>query len=97
MAKAIGPSFATELKVAGLLGLPFAWGADGGFTFDPALTQVQITAILAVYAAHDPSALVPDLHALDVADVKAKIDLLVAAGLIPQTIKDFVQALRRVL
>ena len=51
----IGPSFPDELKAAGLFGLPFSWGADGHFTFDPALAAEKVTAIQAVYAAHDPT------------------------------------------
>ena len=55
MAKAIGPSFPDELKVAGLLGLPFAWGSDGEIHFDLRMTQAQRDAVQAVYAAHDPT------------------------------------------
>lgn len=53
--KAIGPTFADELRGAGCFGLRFAWGADGTFTFDPSMTQTQIDAVNAVYAAHDPT------------------------------------------
>jgi hypothetical protein len=53
--KAIGPTFFAELKAAGLVGLPFSWGADGSLTFSETLTAEQISAIGAVYAAHDPS------------------------------------------
>lgn len=53
--KPIGPSFSDELKAAGLMGLPFAWGADGAFHFDPRMTQTQIDAVMVVYTAHDPT------------------------------------------
>lgn len=55
--KAIGPTFADELKAAGLLGLPFSWGADGTIEFRADMPQVQRDAVLAVYAAHNPAAL----------------------------------------
>lgn len=51
----IGPSFPSELQAAGLLGLPFSWGADGVFTFDLRMTSAQIAAVQAVHAAHDPT------------------------------------------
>lgn len=59
MAKAIGPSFATEIAVAGLTGLQFSWGADGTLTFGAGLNAGQIAAVQAVYAAHDPTRLDP--------------------------------------
>jgi hypothetical protein len=52
--KAIGPSFSDELKAAGLLGLPFTWGADGVIQFNAAMTQAQIDAVNACHAAHNP-------------------------------------------
>jgi hypothetical protein len=54
-AKSIGPTFAQEIKAAGLIGLPFAWGQDGNITYGTALTADQTAAIEAVYAAHDPT------------------------------------------
>ena len=51
----IGPSFPGELRAAGLMGLPFAWGDDGTFTFDPQMTPEQIAGVQAVFAAHDPT------------------------------------------
>lgn len=57
--KAIGKTFSAELSAAGLLGLPFAWGEDGDITFNAAMTQPQIDAVLAVYEAHDPQATPP--------------------------------------
>jgi hypothetical protein len=57
--KAIGPTFEDELKVAGLLGLPFSWGADGSIAFGEAITPGQEAAVLAVYAAHDPMQVEP--------------------------------------
>lgn len=57
--KNIGTSFFKELKLAGLLGLPFSWGADGEIYFSEGMTEEQIAAVNAVYAAHDPLANVP--------------------------------------
>lgn len=56
MTKAIGPSFADELRTARLGGLPVSWGADGAISFDDKVTPEQRAAVLAVYAAHDPDA-----------------------------------------
>lgn len=53
--KPIGPTFATELAAAGLSGLPFSWASDGVLTFSAAMTGAQITAVEAVYSAHDPT------------------------------------------
>jgi hypothetical protein len=53
--KAIGATFEQELKAAGLLGLPFSWGADGKIEFRESMTDAQIAAVNAVYEAHDPS------------------------------------------
>jgi hypothetical protein len=53
--KPIGPSFYDELVVAKLAGLPFAWSADGQFTFSDDMNPEQIAAVQAVYEAHDPT------------------------------------------
>lgn len=53
--KKIGPTFSDELKEAGLFGLPFAWGDDGTFSYDPDMTEAEIAEIQAVYEAHDPT------------------------------------------
>ena len=53
--KEIGLSFANEIQAAGLSGLAFSWDQEGNIFFDPSLTDVQVQAIEAVYAAHDPS------------------------------------------
>jgi hypothetical protein len=55
MAKTIGPTFPSELEAAGLLGLPFSWGADGTLNWGDAMTTQHKNAVLAVYAAHDPT------------------------------------------
>lgn len=52
----ISDSFGSELQSAGLLGLPFSWTADGEFNFSDAMTDLQKTAVLAVYEAHNPDA-----------------------------------------
>lgn len=59
MTKAIGPTFPIELEAAGLLGLPFSWGADGTLNWGDAMTDQQKAAVLAVYEAHDPTKLNP--------------------------------------
>ena len=68
--KSIGPSFSDELRTANLIGLPFSWGTDGIIQFDPRMTQAQRDAVLAVYAAHDPTKPAPPdpfIAALDAA------------------------------
>ncbi|WP_301542461.1 tail fiber assembly protein [Cupriavidus basilensis] len=52
--KQIGPSFVTELNAAGLAGLPFSYSVDGYFTFGDAMTEQEISAVNALYEAHDP-------------------------------------------
>jgi hypothetical protein len=69
--KTIGPNFRNELAVAGLLGLPFSWDADGTILFGAAMTGDQIAAVNAAYAAHDPAK----------ADPVAAAASLLAAGL----------------
>ncbi len=53
--KLIGPSFADELAVAGLTGLPFSWNETGSINYHPTITPEQQAAIEAVYNAHDPT------------------------------------------
>lgn len=59
----IGPSFAYELRDAGVADLPFTWNESGEFRFmteasemvpNP-MTPEQVNAVLAVYDAHDPN------------------------------------------
>jgi hypothetical protein len=50
--KPVGSNFSSELKAAGLLGLPFSWGEDGQLTFGEDMSEQQITAVEAVLAAH---------------------------------------------
>jgi hypothetical protein len=50
----IGPSFTAEIEAAGLMGLPFAWSAEG-VTYGASLTTQQRAAIEAVVAAHNPT------------------------------------------
>lgn len=52
--KTIAPTFANELRAAGLFGLPFSWQEDGTINFGEEMTQEQIDAVNVVYAAHDP-------------------------------------------
>jgi hypothetical protein len=55
MGMAIGPNFGNELAAAGLFALQMAWTPDGSFTYGPAMTSDQTTAVAAVVAAHDPT------------------------------------------
>ncbi|GAB2877661.1 hypothetical protein GCM10027093_11200 [Paraburkholderia jirisanensis] len=55
--KAIGPDFQYELVAAGVSGLPFTWDSEGNIAFGATLTTEQISAIEAVYAAHNPAAI----------------------------------------
>ena len=52
---ALGPNFRCELETAGLLGLPFVWGADGTFSGLENLTEGQSATLAAVVAAHNPA------------------------------------------
>lgn len=53
----VGKNFLKELKAAGLSELPFSWSSDGDLFFSDAMTPEQVTAVIAVFAAHDPDAL----------------------------------------
>jgi hypothetical protein len=80
--KAIGPNFANELQAAGLLGLPFAWEPGGTITFGSAITSAQVTAVEAVYAAHNPAT--PDL----IAEATAALSVPVAVTFTSTTAMD---------
>src|SRR4030042_239969 len=79
----IGPTFAKELQDAGLAGLRFSWGADGTFQFDPSVTKAQRTAILAVFAAHNPDALETDEVRDAYVEAKAAITTIAGNAAIP--------------
>lgn len=68
----IGPRFAEELAAAGVFGLPFSWDANGNITWGAAITPAQRATILAVIAAHNPSAPATDTDAVRDAYVAAK-------------------------
>jgi hypothetical protein len=79
--KLIGPTFGREILAAGLAGLPFSWSSDGSITFDPSMTQDQIDAVLAVYAAHDPDApLLSDAQIAANAAIAAGVQILCASN-----------------
>lgn len=59
MMKAIGPSFFSEIQLAGLSGLPFSWSSDGTILYAEDMTEAQRAAVQAVYDAHDPNAPAP--------------------------------------
>lgn len=73
--KSIGKTFSNELKAAGLFGLPFSWGADGDIQFGAGLSQAQIDAVNAVYAAHDPLKTVLTYLGIEVS-TKADVDAI---------------------
>lgn len=56
----IGPSFAAEMEAAGLMGLPFAWDADG-ITYDDSLSPADRARVEAVLAAHDSDKPAPEI------------------------------------
>ena len=53
-----GPTLIKEFNDAGVAGLPFSWTDDGVY-FDPSMTDEQKATVLAVIAAHDPTATLP--------------------------------------
>lgn len=62
MATTFGPTFGDEIRNAGLMGLPFSWGADGSISGRENLTTEQNATLDGVIAAHDPALTeVPDL------------------------------------
>jgi len=73
--KAIGATFAQELMAAGLIGLPFSWGADGSLTFGGDLTAAQKAAVEAVYEAHVPASTL----SIEADQARATRDALIAA------------------
>lgn len=73
--KSIGPTFADELKAAGLEGLPFSWDKDGNFTFNEFMTETQKQAVLAIYEAHDPAKTVLTYQGTEVRS-KADVDAI---------------------
>ena len=51
----IGPSFASELEAAGLMGAPFSWDSEGRIEGRDNLTAAQNATLDTVIAAHDPN------------------------------------------
>lgn len=70
----IGPNFAAEIKAAELLGLPFAWSAEG-VTYGDELTPEQRAAIEAVVVAHDPTIVGPATLIAHAADKRGQREL----------------------
>lgn len=62
----IGPSFASELEAAGLMGAPFSWDSEGLIEGRDNLAPEQNTTLDAVVAAHDPQTPDPMTPALRV-------------------------------
>ena len=56
-----GSTLIKEFADAGVAGLPFSWNNDGVY-FDPSITDEQKTTVLAVIAAHDPTATLPTVN-----------------------------------
>lgn len=57
----IGPTFREEMVTAGLEDVVVGWNAEGVFSFDDAVSEGDVAAVLAVVAAHDP---VPTAYAI---------------------------------
>jgi hypothetical protein len=57
--KAVGPTFAAELKAAGLLGVALSWN-ETGVRYNKTITPTQRAAVEAVLQAHDP--MVPGIN-----------------------------------
>lgn len=74
---AVGPSIGDELRAAGLVDLPFSWNPQTGQVRvdDPRLTDAQRTAILAVFAAHNPVKLSAEQLAKQTKE-KARTDMI---------------------
>ena len=53
--KVLGPSFESEMRAAGLAGLPFSWGSDGSFCGLENLSPEDAAKLQAVVDAHDPT------------------------------------------
>ena len=53
-----GPTLTKEFNDANVAGLPFSW-SDNSTYFDPSITDEQKAIVLAVMAAHDPTATLP--------------------------------------
>lgn len=49
----VGPSFDTELRVAGVTDFRFTWGSDGTFEFHPDMPENERKKVGSVLAAHD--------------------------------------------
>lgn len=89
----IGPTFADELRVAGLAGLPFSWGSDGVLEFDRSVTLADRQAILAVLAAHDPQRACADVVRDAFVDVQAKVDAVRKDGTVPKSVLTAIEAM----
>ena len=70
-----GPTLVKEFNDAGVAGLPFTWNNDDVY-FDPSMTDEQKTTVLAVIAAHDPTATLPVVNV----DPVDKLKLFLAAN-----------------
>lgn len=74
----IGPSFAEELRDAGLLSVPMVWSDAGEIRFDDDVPQSRRDSVLAVLATHDPERVHPkqELKKTDAQMPRALEDLL---------------------
>ena len=81
--KPIGPSWWSEMRAAGLAGLPISAGedADIGGAWDSLTTQQQ-DAVRAVYAEHDPTRPDPDVVQEQAEDADRRGKLVELAGLL---------------
>lgn len=75
--KTIGPTFSAELLAAGMLGEHFTWLPDGTLEFFEDTPPAVVSAVEAVYAAHDPEA-VPVVPEPTKADLITQLQALIA-------------------
>jgi hypothetical protein len=74
MTVVLGPNFVTEIKAAGLSGLPFSWSGDGVFYDEEALTPQQKADLQAVIDGHNPNTSTAD-------DIRLEAERRIEAGI----------------
>ena len=91
MGKPLGPTFAAELKAAGVSGDGISWGSDGRVQFRSDIAPSVRAAFAAVVAAHNPNA-PPPQSAHD--KLIAACDSVLAAPASSAGLKTLAQALK---
>lgn len=67
----IGPTFAAELRAAGVADFRFSWGSDGKIEYHPDVPDAERTKVEAVLAAHDGPLSEARHQALEATDAEA--------------------------